>query len=403
MASPLRLSRVRGLRRSFPHTPLTQLLNIRYPVIQAPMSPITPPTLVASVSEAGGLGSIAAARMAPEDLTAEMSSVRRHTTRPFAVNLFVPKNTPPYTSTDVQRVRGALAGVHRAMFGEESTAPTHLPPSPPPAYSPDAFHQSSAAFERQVEALIREGAPVFSFTFGIPARPLLEECRRRGIRTLGTATTPQEAAALAETGLIDAIVVQGSEAGGHRGTFLTADPVTAHRANIGLFSLLPLCRSVVPPSMPLIAAGGIMNGQGLVSALTLGADGAQMGTRFMTAKESTLIPPAHRRLLLQTEGIRQGAGEGKEGGEEERRGLIADAYRPTVLTRVFSGRPARGFHNEMVAAFNEEAGDVPPLPWAVQATQVQPSVRQPHPSQHSRLPTPVTRLYAVLTCGAVLM
>ena len=97
-----------------------------------------------------------------------------------------------------------------------------------------------------------------------------------------------------------------------------------------------------------------------------------MGTRFMTAQESTLIPRAHRRLLLGADDAPQGGREGPE-GEAERRSRSAESYRPTVLTRVFSGRAARGFHNEMIAAFNEEAGEVPPLPWAVQASQVQPS------------------------------
>ena len=218
------------------------------------MSPITPPSLVAAVSQAGGLGSIAAARHSPEQLTAEIAAVRRLTSRPFAINLFVPKPTPPYTPAHVDRVRSTLDRVHHHFFPEGDTSPGHLPPPPPPAYSSDAFAASTAAFEGQVAALLDARAPVFSFTFGLPSSSLLDECRRRGVRLVGTATTPQEAATLVEAG-VDAIVVQGAEAGGHRGSFLTEDTVTPHRATIGLFALLPLCRMVVPPEMPLIAAG----------------------------------------------------------------------------------------------------------------------------------------------------
>ena len=366
---------LRALSQSFPNTPLTQLLRIRYPIIQAPMSPITPPGLVAAVSDAGGLGSIAAARMTPEQLRADIDAVRGLTSKPFAVNLFVPKKTAPYGADEVAKVRGALHRVHRRLRDEGVELPAALPPPAPPAYSHDAFAASTAAFERQAETLVNADVPVFSWTFGLPSAAILEECRRRGIVTVGTATTPQEAAALARSGLVDAIIVQGAEAGGHRGAFLTPDSVTPHRASIGLFSLLPLARMVVPQSIPLIAAGGVMDARGLVSAMLLGANGAQMGTRFMTARESTLLPAAHRRLLLQAEGIRQGAGEGREGGQEEVRGLLADSYRPTVLTRAFSGRAARGFYNDMVEAFNEEEGDVPPLPWEVQSSQVQPYAR----------------------------
>ena len=361
-----------SMRRSFPRTSLTRLLSVQYPIVQAPMSPITPASLVAAVSEAGGLGSLAAARLSPESILSEAATIRRLTSRPFAVNLFVPKSIPPYSPADVQRVRTVLQRVHRTL-SEEAELPTSipLPPPPPPPYSAEDFDASVAAFERQVEAVFASSAPVFSFTFGLPHHTLLREARRRGVITLGTATTPQEAHTIARTGLVDAIVVQGAEAGGHRGSFLTEDTVTAHRAAIGLFSLLPLCRAVVPPELPLIAAGGVMDGRGLAAALTLGGDGVVMGTRFMTAKESTLIPAEHSRQLLMAEGIRRATEVGK-GQEAEERELLAQEYRPTVLTRAFSGRPARGFYNEMVAAFNEEEGEAPPLPWAVQATQAQP-------------------------------
>ena len=167
----------------------------------------------------------------------------------------------------------------RVGEGGETAPPAGLPPPSSPPYLPDAFAASTAAFERQTEALLEADVAAFTFTFGIPPSPSCGSAGGRGVRTLGTATTPQEAAALVRTGLVDGIIVQGVEAGGHRGSFLTPDTVTAHRASIGLFSLLPLCRMVVPPRIPLIAAGGIADGRSLVSALLLGADGAQVGTR----------------------------------------------------------------------------------------------------------------------------
>jgi len=353
MAPSLRT--VHSLSRSFPATALTRLLNIGRPIIQAPMSPISPPSLVAATSNAGGLGSIAAARMTPDQLTADLAEVRRLTKRPFAVNLFVPKDGGRYTDEQVRHVRDTLAT--RVHPNVEPTDSDSLPPPPPPAWSAAAFSQSVARFERQVEAMLAADAPVFSWTFGIPSLDILQQCRRRGVVTLGTATTPADAAALLATRLVDGIVVQGAEAGGHRGTFSTSDTDTIQRATIGLFALLPLIRQL-DPSIPLIAAGGLMRGSQLAAALLLGADGAQCGTRFLTAAEATLTPAAHRTLLL-------GAGEQ----------LAAGHYRDTLLTRTFSGRAARGFHNEMVEAFDERSAPLTPLPWEVQSSQVQPYVK----------------------------
>jgi nitronate monooxygenase len=368
---------LRALRESWPRTPLTDLLNIRLPVIQAPMSPITTAALVAAVSNAGGLGSIAAARMSPQQLQAEIREVQRLTRLPFAVNLFVPKRTDPYFEHDTQRSRHVLLHrVQRGMYGDDASAPPL--PSPPPQWTAAAFDASVAAFEQQAETLLQAGAPVFSWTFGIPSVAILQDCRRRGVRTVGTATTPLEGWTLAETGLVDAIVAQGSEAGGHRGSFLGNDLHTASRSSIGLFSLLQLLSRVVPPSIPIIAAGGVMDGRGLLSALLLGASGAQLGTRFMTATESTTLPDAHRQLLLRP-GRPQDIGDGAEGEAEQekrwRRRHLAESYSTTVLTRVFSGRAARGFRNNMVAAFDNEQGEEAGgavLPWQVQASQVQP-------------------------------
>ena len=349
------LRTVQSLSRDFPSTSLTRLLHIRCPVIQAPMWPLSPPALIAATSNAGGLGSIAAARLTPEQLTAEIAAVRRLTTLPFAVNLFVPKDGGPYTEEQVQHVRHTLATrIHPHV---EATDADTLPSPPPPAWSPAAFRQSVERFERQVEAMLAADTPVFSWTFGIPSVAILQQCKQRGVVTLGTANTPADAAALLATRLVDGIIVQGAEAGGHRGTFSTSDAETIQRANIGLFALLPLIRQL-DPNIPLIAAGAVMRGSQLAAALLLGADGAQCGTRFLTAAEATLTPAAHRSILLEA------------GGQ-----LAAGHYRGTLLTRAFTGRAARGLHNEMIEAFDEHTAPHTPLPWEVQSSQVQPYVR----------------------------
>ena len=355
-----------SLRRHFPSTALTDLLKIRYPIIQAPMSPITPPSLVAATSNAGGLGSLAAARMSPTQLTAEIAAIRKLTNQPFAVNLFVPKDGGSYDNEHVQHVRAILATRVLPNLRQQAVDSEELPPPPPPAWSTEQFDQSVLRFERQVEALLSSNTPplVFSFTFGIPSTAILQQCRQRGVLTLGTATTPAEATALLETRLVDGIVVQGAEAGGHRGSFLTSDTDTVQRSTIGLFALLPLIRLLPQPQpavpVPLISAGGVMHGSQLAAALLLGADGVQCGTRFLTATEATLTPPAHRTTLL----------------EASQQFSTVGSYRDTVLTRTFSGRPARGFYNDMVSAFTEHSSPpVTPLPWEVQSSQVQPYVR----------------------------
>ena len=347
-------------------------LSLRYPIIQAPMSPITSPSLVAAVSAVGALGSLAGARMSPAQLKQDIARIRTLTSQPFAVNLFVPKEAPSYSAEDVQQIAIVMKKVHRSVHREDTD--NVLPSLPDPSTSALSSSSSSdwassarSRFEQQVDVLLADRVPVFSWTFGIPSVDILQECKRNGIFTVGTATSPLEAWTLATTPHVDAIVVQGSEAGGHRGSFLTTDNTSADHA-IGLMSLLPLVREVVPQHVLLIAAGGIMDGRSMIAAMLLGAHAVQMGTAFLTCTESSMISAAHKELLLRSYSLRTSQRSAAE--IVSLRHSLAESYLPTVLTRVFSGRPARGVHNQMIDAFKDVQRHL--LPWDVQSSVVQP-------------------------------
>ena len=182
------------------------------------------------------------------------------------------------------------------------------------------------SFEEQVEVILQEGVPVFSFTFGILPRSLISRFQQSGTLVYGTATTPEEAEELEKLG-VDAIVCQGQEAGGHRGNFSSDDPLYS------LSTLLMLIKERV--ETPLIAAGGIMNGSSVAAAFLLGAEAVQMGTAFITTTESG-APPAYKEALLKRSGP------------------------PTVLTKAFTGKLARAVMNPFIKEF--EGGSVPPYP-----------------------------------------
>ena len=252
-------------------TPLRELLGVRFPIVQAPMAGNAPPALAAAVSAAGALGSVAGATLSPDELRAAIGEVRRATDRPFAVNLFA----PPY-------------------LGEES-----------------------------LDVVLDERPPVLSFTFGIvdPA-PL----REAGLVTLGTATTVEEARALEQAG-VDAVVVQGAEAGGHRGSFLGGFPL------VPLAELVPACVDAV--SLPVVAAGGIMDGAGIARLLRLGAAGVSLGTAFLFAPEAER-PHEHLDALRSLE---------------------------TVVTDAYTGRPMRAARTPVL---EELMAGPPPLPFPEQ-------------------------------------
>ncbi len=277
---------------SWRDTALAGRLGVRLPILQAPMAGgWTTPMLVAQVCEAGGLGSIAGAVLSPDALRAEIAAVRSRTAQPFAVNLFAPLPAP----SDRGLSRWALL----------SGLPVPTVPRP-------GFH-----FADQLAVVIDERVPVLSFTFGIP--PLTDvDCL-----TIGTATTVAEAVALADAG-VDAVVAQGLEAGGHRGTFLA--PV--EQSLLGTMALVPQVVDAVP--IPVIASGGIMDGRGIAAARLLGAQAVQLGTAFLRTDEAG-TGAAYRDALSQ----------------------------PTSVTRVLTGRAARAVRTPLVARL-EASGVEPP-------------------------------------------
>jgi len=296
---------------------LTAKLGIDYPVIQGPLGGLSSQRLTAAVSNFGGLGSFGAHGLAPEAIKDVIGEIRSLTSKPFAMNLWVSMEDEGARTSDENAFNRSLAPLttHLAALG-----------APRPTFKP----YLSARFEDQARVLLDAKVPVFSFIFGIPPREVLEECRAKHIVTIGTATTPEEGAALQEAG-VDAIVASGFEAGGHRGSFLRA----AGDSLMGTLSLVPQVADVV--NVPVIAAGGIADVRGVVAALALGAEAVQMGTVFLACEESG-ASVLHRQAL-----------RGKKAGH-------------TALTKGFTGRLARGIHNRLLEELNQEGTAILPYP-----------------------------------------
>ena len=257
---------------------LTAKLGIDYPIIQGPLGGLSSQKLTAAVSNFGGLGSFGAHGLTPEAIKDVIAEIRSLTSKPFAMNLWVSMEDEGARTSDENAFNRSLAplAVHIAALG-----------APRPEYEP----YSRIRFEDQARVLLDEKVPVFSFIYGIPPREILEECRAKRIVTIGTATTPEESAALQDAG-VDAIVASGFEAGGHRGSFLRA----AEDSLTGTFSLVPQIADTV--NVPVIAAGGIADARGVVAALVLGAEAVQMGTVFLACEESG-ASPLHRQALAR--------------------------------------------------------------------------------------------------------
>lgn len=293
----------------WPNTSITRLLNIALPIIQAPMAGgATTPELVAAVSNAGGLGSLGAGYMTPDEIRALIKKTRELTDKPFAVNLFIPEE---HHTNDDQIERARIA-VQASCSELNFTIPAIKAPFAPP-------------FEAQMNILLEEKIPVFSFTFGIPSREWIDAFKKIDSKLIGTATSLNEAKLLEENG-IDIIIAQGSEAGGHRGTFLKSE-----NPFINLASLIS--SSIKHINAPIIAAGGIMNAKDIVNALSLGASAVQMGTAFLCCTESG-IHPQYKKILLN---------------------LSQDE---TILTRAFSGKFARGIENKFITRMQLHEHDI---------------------------------------------
>ena len=289
-------------------------LGVRHPLILAPMAggPSTP-ALVAAVSEAGGLGSYGSAYLSPAKLRDEIRAIRALTQKPFAVNLQIDDGAPA-TAAQLEAAHRALAPFRTALGLPKASAPP--PPGP----------------WRELFAVVLEERPrVFSFCYGVPPPEVLDACRGASIFTLGTATCLTEARALEEAG-IDAICAQGAEAGGHRGTFdRDRDPPL-----VGTMALVPQLVDAV--KVPIVAAGGIMDGRGVAAALALGAQAVSLGTAFLLCPEAGTSAPW--RAALQ-----------------------AARDDSTVITRAFSGRAARGLANR----FTREMAGAALAPFPVQS------------------------------------
>jgi nitronate monooxygenase len=294
---------------------LADRLGIDYPIVLAPMAggPSTP-ALCAAVSNAGGLGSVAGGYLAPEAIREIIRKTRALTSRPFVVNLFapVPRETP--SAAELERARRAVA-----PFRAEVGLPDAGTPGPLPS------------FEEELRVVLDERVPAFSFTFAALASEEVAALAESGAFVMGTATSVREARALEAAGC-HAIVAQGGEAGGHRGTFLG----DAGRGLAGTLALVPQIVDAV--DVPVVAAGGIMDGRGIAAAFALGAQGVSLGTAFLPCPESG-ASRAYKEALLAP-------------ADED----------PTTLTRAFSGRLARGLRNR----FTEELEGAPVLPFPFQ-------------------------------------
>jgi len=305
-------------------TALTRRLQLEHPIIQAPLAGGgDTPALVAAVSEAGALGFVGASYLTPDQIAAAAQAVRKLTARPFGINLFAPAPAPAAPTN----ARAALERV-APYFAELG-----LSPPAAPAAAADTF---PALFE----AALASGASVFSFTFGVLPEGAIAAIKARGMFLMGTATNVAEAVALERAG-VDAVVAQGSEAGGHRGTFVG----DVDAGMVGTIALVPQIADAV--KVPVIASGGIMDGRGIAAALALGASGVQMGTAFLTCDEAG-IPEAYKQAIV-------GAREGD-----------------TRITRAFSGRPARGIVNRFMTEVGS-AGDADAiLPFPLQNSLTRP-------------------------------
>lgn len=305
------------MAKAWNQTRVSELLKLKYPIIQGPLGGFSSQRLTAAVSNFGGLGSFGAHGLEPHAIGEVIDEVRSLTTKPFAMNLWVSMEDTGARTSDAEAFGRALSRLAPHIDAVGGAQPAFTP------YKP-------LRFEDQVRVLFDANVPAFSFIFGIPPREIMDEARRKEIVMLGAATTPDEAIALEQAGA-DVVVASGFEAGGHRGSFLrpAGDSLT------GTFSLVP--QAVDAVTIPVVAAGGIADARGIVAAFALGAEGVQMGTVFLACKDSG-AHPLHRDAIL--------------GGKAGRTGL----------TKGFTGRLARGIDNSLLQEMNMPGTEILPYP-----------------------------------------
>ncbi len=294
-------------------TDLRALLGIEHPVLLGPFGGLSSVALAAAVSEAGGLGGYGLYGYDGDRIRSTVASLREATSRPFAVNIWLPTGDEVAPNPQHTVFAQTLQPFYDAVGLEVPARPERYVPS----------------LDEQLDAIWESAPPVLSSVFGVPSGDLIEQAHRRGIRVVATATTVAEAAALAEAG-VDAVIATGFEAGGHRVSFLRPP----EESLVGTFSLVPQVVDAV--DVPVIAAGGIADRRGVAAAFALGASAVQVGTAFLATAESA-ANQAHRDAIRATP---------------------ADG---TVLTRAMSGRLARGARNRAVRAI-EASGTIAPFP-----------------------------------------
>ncbi|GAB3049225.1 NAD(P)H-dependent flavin oxidoreductase [Spirosoma pulveris] len=278
---------------------LTQILPVKYPIIQAPMLGVTTPDMVAAIADVGGLGSLPVGGLSP-DRTAELIQLTKEKTeKPFAVNLFTHDTTTAVAQTQLDDIQQLLRSVHQELGI----------PFDPKSVSDFTFY----SYKDQLEVLLVEQVRVVSFTFGLLEPHEIDRLKSQGCQLIGTATSVREAILLDQLG-VDAIVAQGIEAGGHRGSFLTDEALP----QVGLIALLPQVVDAV--SVPVIAAGGLFDDRTIKAAFILGAAGVQLGSLFITSDESAA-------------------------SEAYKVAVLGSTDTSSALTKAFTGRWARGIKN----------------------------------------------------------
>lgn len=293
-----------------------ELFGVDLPIIQAPMAGSTSPDMVIAVSNAGGLGSLPTALYSEEQLRAALDTVRAGTKKPINLNFFSHQ-----TPADDPVAQAAWRARLRGFYVEEGLDADQ----PIPAAGRAPFND---AFAKVVEDYRPE---VVSFHFGLPSAELVERVRRTGAKVVSSATMVAEAQWLEARG-VDAVIAMGFDAGGHRGNFLTHDM----SQQVGTFSLVP--RIVDAVSVPVIAAGGIADRRGVLAAFALGAEAAQVGTAYLLTPEAA-ISDVYRQALKSADEV-------------------------TAVTNVFTGRPARGIVNRLIAEVGPLSDAAPAFPTA---------------------------------------
>jgi nitronate monooxygenase len=299
---------------------LQELLGVELPIIQAPMAGVQGSALAMAVSNAGGLGSLPCATLGPEALRKELGALRSQTDRPFNVNFFC--HTPPKPDAEREAAWRNLLAPYYQEFGIDIASIKTGP--------------GRAPFSHDLADVLGDfRPPVVSFHFGLPSAELLERVRKWDAVILSSATTIDEALWLEAHG-VDAIIAQGLEAGDHRGHFLSKDLTL----QMGTFALVPQIAQKI--KVPVIAAGGIVEQQGVAAAMALGAAGVQVGTAYMLCPEAT-TSPVHRAAL-------------KSAGASH-----------TALTNLFSGGAARGILNRAMRELGPLSDRAPEFPLAAAA------------------------------------